>query len=113
MSSRNIVRFAVAVVFSKKTNLTLFSLLFLGNNVREGEAPAVAWNTAGLGWDVTINRGGRGALGINIVCWTPDIGILGGPPNGAVLYRSLTYVDTRGTWTTCEPVTFYLLRFTG
>ena len=57
MSSRNIVRFAVAVVFFKKPNLTFCSFV-PGNNTGEEEAPSAAWNTTGLGWDATINRGG-------------------------------------------------------
>ena len=45
------VGLAVAVVFFSKPNLTLFALLFLGNNVGEEEAPAAAWNAGGLGHD--------------------------------------------------------------
>ena len=30
-------------------NLTLFALLFLGNDAGEGEGPVAAWNTDGLG----------------------------------------------------------------
>ena len=63
VSSRNIVRFAVAVVFFKKTNLTFCSFV-PGNNLGEGEAPDAARNTAGLGWDVTINREGGGHWGL-------------------------------------------------
>ena len=37
----NIVRFAAAVMFFKKTSLTFYSFV-PGNNIREGEAPAAA-----------------------------------------------------------------------
>ena len=62
-------------------------------------------------WDIAAGNWREGVLE-SAVCWAPDIGILGGPRNRAISYRPLTYVDTRGTWTTCLPVTFYLLRFT-
>ena len=42
-----------------KPNLTLFALLFLGNNVGEGEASAAAWNTAGLGHETWLRGGGK------------------------------------------------------
>ena len=53
----NMVRFAVAVMFSNP-NLTLFALLFLGNDAAKREAPATARNTNGLG-DKTWLRGGE------------------------------------------------------
>ena len=38
----------------------MFALLFLGNNVGEGEAPAAAWNTAaGLGHETWPQGGGK------------------------------------------------------
>ena len=55
----------MAVGFFQNPNLTFCSFV-PGNNTGEEEAPSAAWNTTGLGWDATINRGG-GSLGINIV----------------------------------------------
>ena len=45
-------------VFLKTKSSIIFICFFLGNNIEQGEAPAVAWNTAGLGHE-TWPRGGR------------------------------------------------------